>query len=170
MEEKFLQEEEPGAAKSSRYQTRRHLNKSSVAKPFAEFDIAKITGKNTFKEGEKLKSRKVIDKLFNEGKAVSKNGFTLIYLVTPLTTFYPAQVGFSVPKKFFKHAVDRNRVKRLMREFYRMNKLELYTKLCSVKKQAAVMFVYKGKQLPKGDEASTTLLTCLKQVADKCSK
>ena len=163
MEEKFLQEEGHGAAKSSRFLTKASLNRSAAGKTFASFDLAKLTG-NGFCAEEKLKSKKTIDKLFNEGKSVSQNGFTLVYLTGPLNTFYPAQAGFSVPKKSFKHAVDRNRIKRLMREAYRLNKKTFYEKLLGPKQQMAIMFVYKGKELPTLETTTKAVLGCLNRI------
>lgn len=164
MEEKFLQEEEPGAEKSSRSLTKRDLNRSFAGKSFADFDIAKING-NKFSAEEKLKSKKTIDKLFNEGKSVSQSGFTLVYCITQLTSFYPAQAGFVVPKRSFKHAVDRNRIKRLMREVYRKNKFTLYEKLIERKQQLALMCVYKGKDMPDYEKAEKSVVACLKKLA-----
>lgn len=165
MEEKLLQAEEPEAEKNSPLRTRNDLSSSSAVKPFAEFDVNLLKGKNTFGKDEKLKSKKIIDQLFKEGKSVSTNGFTLVYLVKPSTTFYPAQSGFSVPKKFFKHAVDRNRIKRLMREAYRMNKVSLYEKLVERKEQMAIMFVYKGKELPKHEAVKKAVIHCLNKIS-----
>lgn len=165
MEEKLLQAEEPEAEKNSPLRTRRDLSSPPAAKPFAEFDVNLLKGKNTFGKDEKLKSKKIIDQLFKEGKSVSINGFTLVYLVKPLSTFYPAQAGFSVPKKFFKHAVDRNRIKRLMREAYRMNKISLYENLSERKEQMVIMFVYKGKELPKHEAVTKAVLHCLNKIS-----
>ncbi len=164
MEEKFLQEEEAAAERNLQFLTRRDLNSPTSAKQFAVFDVQLLKGKSTFGELEKLKSRKIIDQLFKEGKSVSINGFTLVYLIQPLQTFYPAQAGFSVPKKFFKHAVDRNRVKRLMREVYRTHKINLYQKLATDKKQMALMFIYKGKALPEYELVSKSVIHCLNRL------
>ena len=164
MEEKSLHGEGAGAEKGSQSLTRRNLNKSPQLKAFAQFDLAKLTGRYTFGEGEKLKSKKIIDQLFKEGKSVSQSGFTLVYFSTPLVTFYPAQAGFSVPKKNFKGAVDRNRIKRLMREVYRMNKFALYEKLVERKQQMAMMWVYKGKELPESEMVLKAMLSCMKKV------
>ena len=164
MEEKSLHVEGAGAEKGSLYLTRRSLNKSSEAKTFAQFDLAKLKGRYTFGEEEKLKRKKIIDQLFKEGKSASQSGFTLVYLNTPLITFYPAQAGFSVPKKNFKHAVDRNRIKRLMREVYRMHKFALYEKLVERKQQTAMMWVYKGKELPESEFVLKAMLACLKKL------
>ncbi len=163
MEEKFLQEEEHGAEKSSRFLTKRDLNRSLAGKAFADFDLAKSAG-NKFGALEKLKSKKIIDKLFNEGKSVSQNGFTLVYLIGELNSFYPVQAGFTVPKKYFKHAVDRNRIKRLMREAYRLNKLVVYQKLTSSKQQMAAMFVFKGKVIPDYKAVTESVVACLNKL------
>ena len=164
MEEKFLQAEEPEAERNSPFRTRRNLNSSSAIKPFSDFDVSLLKERNTFGKDEKLKSKKIIDQLFEEGKSVSNNGFTLVYLVKPLLTFYPAQAGFSVPKKHFKRAVDRNRIKRLMREAYRHNKTPFYEKLAERKQQMAIMFVYKGKELPELEATTSALLNCMNRI------
>ena len=163
MEEKFLQEEERGAEKSSQFPAKRDLNKVFAGKSFANFELARIKG-SRFGTEEKLKSKKTIDKLFKEGKSVSQNGFTLVFLPGPLQTLFPAQAGFTVPKKFFKHAVDRNRVKRLMREAYRLNKNLLFEKLVLQKKQMALMFVYKGRELPPHDLTTKAIVACLNKL------
>jgi hypothetical protein len=77
MEEKFLQEEEAAAERNLQFLTRRDLNSPTSAKQFAVFDVQLLKGKSTFGELEKLKSRKIIDQLFKEGKSVSINGLPL---------------------------------------------------------------------------------------------
>lgn len=164
MEEKFLHAEDPEAVRNSAFQTKEDLSSPTPAKSFADFSLAAIRGKNTFGKEEKLKSRKIIDQLFSEGKSVSKDGFTLVYLVKELPTFYPAQATFSCPKRNYKHAVDRNRAKRIMREVYRHHKYPLYEKLVATKKQLALMWVYKGKQLPDLAFAEKTMAECLEKL------
>ncbi|MEL6358617.1 MAG: ribonuclease P protein component [Bacteroidota bacterium] len=79
-----------------------------------------ITIRATFKQEERLKSRKRIEELFKEGKAVNLPPLRLLYL--PCDELPNHQVLFTVSKKRFKRAVTRNKLKRRMREAYRLNK------------------------------------------------
>jgi ribonuclease P protein component len=56
-------------------------------------------------------------------------------------------VAFSVPRKHLRRAVDRNRMKRLMREAYRLSKARLYERLAGRTQQVAWLFIYQGKGL-----------------------
>lgn len=104
----------------------------------------------TFKKSERLKSRKIIERIFNrEGKSFANFPLRVILLETPLDTEFPAQVTFSVSKRKFKKAVQRNRIKRLMREAYRLNKPKFYESLKAQDKQVAIMFIYlANEELP----------------------
>ncbi len=77
-----------------------------------------------YRTGEKLKQKKEIDMLFSKGKWKTVGALRVISL--PLAkdneqkTY--SKVGVSVSKRYFKKATDRNRIKRLLRESYRLNK------------------------------------------------
>ena len=149
MEEKYLHAAAPEGAKSSQSQAKRDLSKPVAGSvSFAEFDMTRCSSRLSLCKDERLSREVLLNKLFDEGKSVSQNGFTLIYLCTPLPTFYPAQVAFSAPKRAFKSSPDRNRIKRLLREAYRHHKLQLYEKLVTQKKQLAMLWIYKGKTIP----------------------
>lgn len=76
----------------------------------------------TYPKTEKLKSRNAIDALFSKGKSVTKYPLRLVYLPESFVDGSPIKIGVSVSKKYFKHSVDRNYYKRLLRESYRLNK------------------------------------------------
>lgn len=101
----------------------------------------------TFKKEEKLKSRKAIEQLFRHGKAFSNFPFKILWKFNE-TVSSELQTGFTVSSKQFKKAVDRNRIKRLMRESYRIQKNELQQQLKKSNKQLAVFFIYVGNELP----------------------
>lgn len=93
-----------------------------------------------FPKSEKLKSRKTIELLFQEGKSVSKFPIKVFYL--PIENSYKTKAGFAVSKRNFKNAVDRNRIKRQLREAYRLQKHLLKIEGDS---KFALFFLYLGK-------------------------
>jgi large subunit ribosomal protein L34 len=94
--------------KRRRARGRKKLTVSDENVSSSTFDAGLLGSPLSFKREERLKRKLIIEKLFTEGKAIHQYGLTLVYLATPLPTFYPAQVAFSVSKKQFKHATDRN--------------------------------------------------------------
>ncbi|WP_299435821.1 ribonuclease P protein component [uncultured Aquimarina sp.] len=101
--------------------------------------------KATFGKNERLKSKKEIEFLFSEGKSISKYPVRLIYRKTTLQKGEGIQTAVSVSKRNFKKAVDRNRIKRLLRESYRKNK---YLVGNNTTHQFTFMFLYTGKEMP----------------------
>lgn len=99
----------------------------------------------TFKKEERLTTKKIIEELMRNGSSFSEYPFKVVYLKTKLNTTFPAQVVISVPKKNFKKAVTRNKLKRRMREAYRRNKFLLYQALYECKEQRAIMLIYIAK-------------------------
>ena len=97
----------------------------------------------TLGKEERLKSRKLIGRLYTEGKSIKVFPLRMVYVQTEHTSTYPAQVGVSVPKRNFKKAVDRNRIKRLLRETYRKEKYTVYN---NVHKPYVFMISYLAKE------------------------
>lgn len=101
----------------------------------------------SYNKTEKLKSRKTLNELFTKGKSFSVFPVKLFYTIAENDQAIKAGVGVSA--RNFKKAVDRNRIKRLLRECYRLNKLSLHTTVAAKQKGVSVFFLYVGKELPE---------------------
>ncbi|MGJ8743446.1 ribonuclease P protein component [Polaribacter sp.] len=123
--------------------------------------------KYTLGKEERLKSKKLIEKLYKEGKTVKTFPLRMIYLQTKHTSNFPAQVGVSVPKRNFKSAVDRNRIKRLMRESYRLQKEIVYNNLDA---PYVFMISYLGKEEWKYEDLYPRMEKLLTLFIDACKK
>jgi ribonuclease P protein component len=106
----------------------------------------------TLGKNERLKSRKSIEQLFSEGKKIVVAPFRVLYLLTQSADKASLLFSVGVSAKNFKKAVDRNRVKRLTREAYRLQKNDLQKKTEAKSIQLNVFFIYTGKELPEYDE------------------
>lgn len=95
----------------------------------------------SYPKHEKLKSRKLIEKLFLEGNSITIFPLTLIFLQAGNRN----KIGVSVSKKNFRKAVERNKIKRLLREAFRHNK---YLLIDNNVEGYAFMILYISKDLP----------------------
>jgi ribonuclease P protein component len=101
-----------------------------------------MTHQNSFSKPEHLCGEKRITRLFTQGDAFIAYPLRVVYIIEPVRDNVPSSVLVSVPKKRFKRAVKRNRLKRLMREAYRLNKLTLIEKLEEKQLQIHIAFNY----------------------------
>ncbi|WP_420603570.1 ribonuclease P protein component [Flagellimonas sp.] len=115
--------------------------------------------KLSFPKNEKLKSKTVFEQLFVEGQHIKAFPIKLIYAKADFEDNTNIKVGVVAPKKKFRSAVKRNRIKRLMREAYRLNKHTVFNK---IEGNFAFLFLYLGNKMPdydEVDEAMNKLLT-----------
>ncbi len=119
-----------------------------------------------YNKKDKLKSKKLIDKLFNEGKAITVYPLRLVYLKTDFDDGSILKTGVSVSKKLHKTAVARNRIKRLLREAYRLNK-PLYFNNSST--SYAFMILYLSKDGTTFDALNGSMKRVFKKFVDKTS-
>ena len=120
----------------------------------------------SFRKEERLCSKKIIDKLFAEGYSFLIFPLKVQFIETKLPV--PVQVAFTVSKKVSKKAVDRNLIKRRMREAYRLNKNSLYTN--AGKKQLAVFFIFVGKEIIGYQQIETAIKKALKKLGTQPSE
>lgn len=121
----------------------------------------------TFKKEEKLKSKKLIEQLFAEGKSVTVYPVKLVYLKVEHKGNYPIQAGVSVSKRKVKKAVRRNRIKRLLRESYRKHKHLVYGQL---EEKYIFMFLYLDENEEKYVVLEGKMIDLLKKFVNKTRK
>lgn len=107
-----------------------------------------MTKQFTLGSNERLKSRKQIEQLFSEGKKFNLILFRVHYFFSEKGN-PPLQFGTGVSNKNFKKAVDRNRIKRLTKEAYRLQKFSLQQKLKKLEKSLNIFLIYTGKEVPE---------------------
>lgn len=110
---------------------------------------------------EKLKSSKTIEVLFLEGKTYSKFPVKVFFL--PIENATKSQAAFAVPKRNFKSAVSRNRIKRQLREAYRLQKQLVIT---NNGLSFALLFLYISKEKPQYSELEASIGILLRKVAE----
>ena len=118
------------------------------------------TMNQTFQKTEILKSKTVFGDLIAKGDSAKKFPFVLIWKKVDTKQVHPLKIAFSVSKKRFPLAVDRNEMKRKIREIYRLNKTDWYGEL---KANYAGLLIYTSKEKLKSEEMEPKL----KQVFDR---
>jgi ribonuclease P protein component len=117
---------------------------------------------NTLGKSERLKSRKQIDLLFETGKKISQFPFRVLYKTEKGNPEIKA--GFTVSSRSFSRAVDRNRIKRLTREAYRIQKAELKNKILNRGFSLHLFFIYTNRDILSFDEIKSGLKQLLNKL------
>ncbi len=123
---------------------------------------------HSFKRPERLKSRKIIGKLFAEGQSFGQYPLRLIWTtVEPPKSEAPIQCTVSVARKKFPKAAHRNRIRRQIKEAYRLNKHWLLEALTEEEPQYAFMILYIAKEPLPYEEMETAMKKMLKRFLKK---
>lgn len=113
----------------------------------------------TLKKAERIKSLKTIDELFKNGSSFFLAPFKVLY---SLNTSPVSNAAFMVSKRNFKNATDRNRIKRLVRESWRINRHLLQTVKGPIYVQ--IIFIYTSHTLPGQDTVHSAMHKCIQKI------
>lgn len=119
-----------------------------------------------FPKAEHLCGKNNFQLLFKEGRSFYTTSLKLVCRRAAAAGF-SMQAGMVVPKKMFRHAVDRNRVKRLLREAYRLEKPALHASLGESCHQWQLLFVYTGRELPTFQQVQKSVNVLLNSMQKK---
>ena len=121
-----------------------------------------------FSKEERLTGLVLIHELFTNGASFFEYPFKVIFIdvgkETERQEKYPAQCLFSVSKRNFKKAVQRNTIKRIIREVYRKNKSPLYKHLETQNRTIALALVYTGKTIPEYGWLEVKIINIIKRL------
>jgi ribonuclease P protein component len=128
-----------------------------------------MSGQNTFSKQERLCSSTLIDRLFSEGnRQISVFPVRLVWLLAD--DIEGIQVLISAPKRNFHHAVDRNRIKRQIREFYRTHSATLKETVASKGKGMMLAFLFNDNRIWDSDKLSERLVSALGKLEETLSE
>ena len=117
----------------------------------------------SFHKTERLKSKIIFDELIASGSSIKKHPFILLWKELNVDQSYPIKIAFSVSKKRFPLAVDRNEMKRKIREAYRLKKSNIYA---NVNKNYAILLIYTPKEKIKRDLLDNKLTLVFERFID----
>ncbi len=122
-------------------------------------------GRNTFKRTEKLKSSRIIGELINSGDTTTVFPLKLFWNVNNFDKSAPVRIAVAVPARNIRSAVDRNRLKRRIREAYRLNKHILLEFLSHKNLYLNFVFLYLPKTISSYDQIAGALIKILMNIS-----
>lgn len=121
----------------------------------------------TFPKTERLSWKRHIDCLFEKGQTFIAFPLRVVYLPLETQEETPLSILISVPKKRMKHAVDRNHIKRLVRENYRLQKHDLTIPLQERQQSMHIAFLFVGKEMPTFSSIQKAITKALRTIREK---
>lgn len=115
-------------------------------------------------KNERIKSKKSIETLFQQGEAFFSYPYRIVFSVTQNAETPALCFAISVPKRFFKRAHDRNRIKRQTREAYRLQKQTLQANVQTHQHALNVMMIYQAREPMDSPSLHKHIHLCLEQL------
>jgi ribonuclease P protein component len=130
-----------------------------------------LTNKFTYQKKDKLKSRKQMQFLFSKGTAINMHPIRLLYTIEKeeagIFSNGLLQAGVGAPSRQFRKAVKRNKVKRLLREGYRLEKPNFTNSINLTNTRLNLFFLYVDANVQTQQEIQATIKLLLQKLADK---
>ena len=130
-----------------------------------------LSKKFTYQKKDKLKSRKQTQFLFSNGTAITMHPIRLLYTIEKGEAgIFPnglLQAGVGAPSRQFRKAVQRNKVKRLLREGYRLEKPDFMNAISLTNSRLNLFFLYVDANVQSQQQIQATIKLLLQKLADK---
>ena len=130
-----------------------------------------LSKKFTYQKKDKLKSRKQMQFLFSKGTAITMHPIRLLYTIEKGEAgIFPnglLQAGVGAPSRQFRKAVQRNKVKRLLREGYRLEKPDFMNAISLTNSRLNLFFLYVDANVQSQQQIQATIKLLLQKLADK---
>lgn len=101
-----------------------------------------------FPSNERIKSKLILEQVYNEGALIKAYPLKIKFLEIDALTDHTVQIVISIPKRIIKKATARNRIRRQLKEIYRLNKTQLVENYQTKNKGLALFLIYTGKESP----------------------
>ena len=126
-----------------------------------------MDNRHTFNKTERISLQREIDQLFKQGEVFISYPLRIVYSEQKPFSGATVSVLISVPKKKFKHAVKRNRMKRLIREAYRLNKAALIEHYKGKESGLLIAFLFIGNEICHWDTIEESMQKAMRTLVEK---
>jgi ribonuclease P protein component len=121
-------------------------------------------------KSERIKSRKSVNRLFSHGRSFLVHPFKVVWYAEEFDTGPRARMAVSVSKRYSKRAVHRNRIRRKIKEAYRLHKNQLYHQLSETNVRLIFMYIYVGREEYEWEKIEHKIIVSLKRLFEEYAK